>query len=68
MKGAKHKAATHHTLTQRTPLRTRPNGIAGILDVGASDDGTSGIGGEEGTADAEGGIGAWCSESEWVGN
>ena len=52
---------TYHALRQRTPLRTRPNRIAGIFDVRAGDD--CAVGAEEGAADAEVGVGAFLERN-----
>lgn len=51
--------ALYYSFAQSHPFGTRADGIAGVLDVGTLDDGGVVVGGEEGGADAEVGIGTW---------
>ena len=46
-----------HSIANRDSLRACSNGIRGILDVGAGDDGAAGE--EQGAADVEVGVGAF---------
>ena len=60
---AAHPVPLHHGGAHGDPLRARPDGVRGVFDVGARDDGRAGWGGgfeEQGAADAEEGVGAFA--------
>jgi hypothetical protein len=59
---AAHPVPLHHGGAHGDPLRARPDGVRGVFDVGARDDGAGWGGGfeEQGAADAEEGVGAFA--------